>query len=120
MKNVEIKSINKNYLGKKKHNLLSKSKENPKIDDLNKESIFFEPSTELSIDNIISLDEKFEKIQGLDDVNIPAFLNDKAINNNLNKTIKKYYQAKKELASNELAKLYLIDINRLYTEKENI
>ena len=114
-KNKEIKNVNKIYLGKKRINLIDK--ENSKINETNKDSILFETSTELSVDNLITLEEKIENIPGLDDIKIPSFLNDKC--SDIDKKLKNYYKTKKELGSSELAKLYLIDINRLYKKGKN-
>ena len=86
----------------------------------NKDSILFETSTELSYDNGINLEEKSEIIPGLDDINIPSFLNDNIEYKDINKKIKSYYKAKKALGSNELAELYLINVHRLYEEKKKI
>ena len=108
----EIKKNKNLFLGKKIKNPL-KTDENLKLEE-SKDSILFETSTELSIDNSINVDERNEKLPGLDDIKIPSFLNDININSDRNKRIKNYYKIKKELCSNELAKLYLIDIKRLY------
>ena len=118
--NTDLNNIKKIFLGKKTKNAYLKNKESQKIDETNKDSILFETSTELSVDNSINLKEKVENIPGLDDINIPSFFNDKTKNNNVNKKIKIYYKTKKELGSNDLAKLFLIDVNRLYKEKEKM
>ena len=124
----EISSIqyNKSFLGKKIKNTKKflKNENSSKVEEINTNSntnsFFFESSTELSNDNFISLDEKIEsiKIPGLDDINIPSFLNDIENKNEINRKIKNYYKLKKELGSNELAKIYLIDVNRLYKHKK--
>ena len=121
-KNDENKEINNVILGKKrkKPNLIQKDKKSPNSEEINKDSILFETSTELSYENVINLEEKPEIIPGLDDVNIPSFLNDNTEYKDINKKIKNYYKAKKALGSNELAKLYLINVNRLYEEKKKI
>ena len=111
----DIKNVNKMLLGKKRTNLMKK--ESSKVNETNKDSILFETSTELSVDNLITLEEKVENIPGLDDINIPSFLNDKCTD--IDKKIKNYYKTKKELGSNELAKLYLIDISRIYKKGKN-
>ena len=109
------------FLGKKLKNPLIKIKndDNMELEEINKDSILFETSTELSNDNSLNSDEKFGKIPGLDDINIPSFLNDININSDINKKIKNYYKIRKELGSKELTKLFLVDIKRLYKEKEN-
>ena len=116
----EEKRIKTIYIGKKvkKYSKL----EEPKIEDENKDSILFETSTELSMDNLISLEEKIENnslIPGLDDLNVPEFFNDITKYKDINKKIKKYYETKKEIGS-ELAELYLIDVHRIYEEKKKI
>ena len=83
-----------------------------------KGSSSLETSAELSSDNLLSLEEKqdnkFNKIYGFDDIKIPGFLNDCKKNKKIDNAIKSYYKIKEELGSQELTKLYLIDINRLY------
>ena len=113
-KNKDIKIVNKICLGKKRTNL--RDKENSKINETNKDSFLFETSTELSVDNSITLEEKVDNIPGFDDINIPSFLNDKC--SDIDNKLKNYYKTKKELGSNELAKLYLIDISRLYKKNK--
>ena len=116
----EKKRIKKLYIGKK---VKKDSKiEEPKIEDENKDSILFETSTELSMDNLINLEEKIENnslIPGLDDLNVPNFFNDITKYKDINKKIKKYYETKKEIG-NELAELYLIDVHRIYEQKKKI
>ena len=116
----EEKRIKTIYIGKKvkKYSKL----EEPKVEDENKDSILFETSTELSMDNLINLEEKIENnslIPGLDDLNVPEFFNDITKYKDINKKIKKYYETKKEIGS-ELAELYLIDVHRIYEQKKNI
>ena len=116
----EEKRIKTEYIGKKvkKYSKL----EEPKIEDENKDSILFETSTELSMDNLINLEEKIENnslIPGLDDLNVPTFFNDITKYKDINTKIKKYYETKKEIGS-ELAELYLIDVHRIYDLKKNI
>ena len=116
----EEKRIKTIYIGKKvkKYSKL----EEPKIEDENKDSILFETSTELSMDNLINLEEKIENnslIPGLDDLNVPNFFNDITKYKDINKKIKKYYETKKEIG-NELAELYLIDVHRIYEQKKKI
>ena len=120
--NEKKKKLNKLFLCKKtkESKLSEKNKNNKNKEELNKDSFLFETSTEISIDNVINLEEKNFIIQGLDDVKIPSFLNDNSVYNGINKKIKNYYKIRKELGSKELAKLYLIDINRLYEEKKKI
>ena len=121
-KNDESKKINNVLLSKKrkKSNLIQKDNKSPNSEEINKDSILFETSTELSYENVINLEEKPEIIPGLDDINIPSFLNDNNEYNDINKKIKNYYKAKKALGSNELAELYLINVHRLYEEKKKI
>ena len=116
---------NKSFLGKKTKNTKTEtqSEDIPKTEESNKDSFLFETSTELSNGNLINLDEKPENepdIPGFDDIKIPSFFNDIIKYNDINRKIKKYYKFKKELGSNELAKLYLIDVNKLYEEKKKI
>ena len=121
-KNDESKKINNVLLSKKrkKSNLIQKDNKSPNSEEINKDSILFETSTELSYENVINLEEKPEIIPGLDDINIPSFLNDNSEYKDINKKIKNYYKAKKALGSNELAELYLINVHRLYEEKKKI
>ena len=121
-KNDESKKINNVLLSKKrkKSNLIQKDNKSPNSEEINKDSILFETSTELSYENVINLEEKPEIIPGLDDINIPSFLNDNNEYKDINKKIKNYYKAKKALGSNELAELYLINVHRLYEEKKKI
>ena len=121
-KNDESKKINNVLLSKKrkKSNLIQKDNKSPNSEEINKDSILFETSTELSYENVINLEEKPEIIPGLDDINIPSFLNDNTEYNDINKKIKNFYKAKKALGSNELAELYLINVHRLYEEKKKI
>jgi len=119
-KTNEEKRIKKLYIGKKIKN--DSKLEEPKIEDENKDSILFETSTELSMDNLINLEEKLENnslIPGLDDLNVPSFFNDITKYKDINNKIKKYYETKKEIGS-ELAELYLIDVHRIYEEKKKI
>ena len=118
----ESKEISNILLGKKtkKSNLMQKDKKSLNSEEIKKDSILFETSTELSYDNVNNLEEKSELIPGLDDINIPSFLNDNSEYKDINKKIKNYYKAKKSLGSNDLAKLYLIDVHRLFEEKKKI
>jgi len=119
-KTNEEKRIKKLYIGKKIKN--DSKLEEPKTEDENKDSILFETSTELSMDNLINLEEKLENnslIPGLDDLNVPSFFNDITKYKDINNKIKKYYETKKEIGS-ELAELYLIDVHRIYEEKKKI
>ena len=119
-KTNEEKLIKKLYIGKKVKKV--SELEEPKTEDENKDSILFETSTELSMDNLINLEEKIENnsmIPGLDDLNVPTFFNDITKYKDINKKIKKYYETKKEIGS-ELAELYLIDVHRIYEEKKKI
>ena len=127
MKQNNNSFLNNNlFLGKKTKNIKQclSNNEIPKKEDINKDSIIFESSTDLSMDNLINLEEKYEciskKVPGLDDIKIPSFFNDITKYKDIDKKIKNYFKTKKELGSNELAKLYLIDINRLYEEKKKI
>ena len=119
-KTNEEKRIKKLYIGKKVKK--DSELEELKTEDENKDSILFETSTELSMDNLINLEEKIENnllIPGLDDLNVPEFFNDITKYKDINKKIKKYYETKKEIGS-ELAELYLIDVHRIYEEKKKI
>ena len=119
-KTNEEKRIKNLYIGKKVKKV--SELEEPKTEDENKDSILFETSTELSMDNLINLEEKIENnsmIPGLDDLNVPTFFNDITKYKDINKKIKKYYETKKEIGS-ELAELYLIDVHRIYEEKKKI
>ena len=119
-KTNEEKRIKKLYIGKKVKK--DSELEELKTEDENKDSILFETSTELSMDNLINLEEKIENnsmIPGLDDLNVPTFFNDITKYKDINKKIKKYYETKKEIGS-ELAELYLIDVHRIYEEKKKI
>ena len=119
-KTNEEKRIKNLYIGKKVKKV--SELEEPKTEDENKDSILFETSTELSMDNLINLEEKIENnsmIPGLDDLNVPTFFNDITKYKDINKKIKKYYETKKEIGS-ELAELYLIDVHRIYEQKKNI
>ena len=116
---------NLSFLGKKtkineKKIIKKNSKKLTKI--LTNETLF-ESSTEQSFDNQINLLEgpsTLLKIPSLDEVKIPSFLNDITKYDKINKKIKSYYKTKKELNSPEMAKLYLIDIKRLYEERKKI
>ena len=119
MKTEKEKRKNKLFLCKKtKETKLNKANKN--IEDSNKDSILFETSTEISINNIINIEEKNNIILGIDEIKIPSFLNDNPVYYDINKKIKNYYKIKKELGSKELAELFLIDVNRLYEEKKKI
>ena len=119
-KNKPILANKKYLLGKKlKNSLINlESDKNTKSDGAYKDSILFETSTEFSYENSINLDERNGKILDFDNLNIPSFFNDININNDINRKIKNYYRIKKELGSKELSKLFLIDIKRLYKERE--
>ena len=101
-----------------------KNKEKKKNNKKNKkDSLLFETSTDISSSNLISLEEKTDnilKIPSFDDIIIPSFLNDFTKYNVINRKIKNYYKLEKEIGSPELAKLYLIDVKRLYEEKKKI
>ena len=111
------------YLGKKKKPR-RKAEECKKLNPSNKSLSILDTSAELSSENLISLEEKPEsnnknKIIGFDDLTIPPFFNDKKKDENFNKILTNYKKMKAELGSNELAKLYLIDFDRLYEKKKN-
>ena len=59
-------------------------------------------------------------IPNFDDVNIPSFFNDITKYNVINRKIKNYYKLAKEFDSPEMAKIYLIDVKRLYEERDKI
>ena len=116
----EFVEVDRSFLGKKtKKN--RKSEEIYISDEADISSALMDTTAELSFDNHISLEEKSElkgKIPGFDDLKIPAFFNDFKINKDVNNAIKKYNKIKRELGSPELAKLYLIDTNRIYGDKK--
>ena len=122
----DITKINNNFLGKKTKNIKKVFKIKEKNIDKNKiksESSLFETSTDLSSSNILSLEEKSDtnlKIPNFDDVNIPSFFNDITKYNDINRKIKNYYKLAKEFDSPEMAKIYLIDVKRLYEERDKI
>ena len=122
----DIIKINNNFLGKKTKNIKKVFKIKDKNIDKNKiknESSLFETSTDLSSSNILSLEEKSDtnsKIPNFDDVIIPSFLNDITKYKVINRKIKNYYKLVKEFNSPEMAKIYLIDVKRLYEEREKI
>ena len=121
---MELKEESRNeinsLLGKKTKRYI-KEDERSQSQYSEKGSFSLETSAELSTDNLLSLeekqDDKSKKILGFDDIKIPGFLNDCKKNHNVDKAIKNYFKIKKELGSQELTKLYLIDINRLYEIK---
>ena len=122
----DITKINNNFLGKKTKNIKKVFKIKEKNIDKNKiksESSLFETSTDLSSSNILSLEEKSDtnlKIPNFDDVNIPSFFNDITKYNVINRKIKNYYKLAKEFDSPEMANIYLIDVKRLYEERDKI
>ena len=117
---MEIRSdsikTSKSFLGKKtkKSHISKEPIRSPKADN----SSLFETSTELSSNNLLSLEEKTESkgkiIQGFDEIKVPSFLNDLTDNKNVHKAKEKYSIIKAEMGSTELAKLYLIDINKMF------
>ena len=111
------------FLGKKTKNR-RKTEESKDLKPSSKSLSILDTSAELSTENLISLEEKPEsnnksKITGFDDLIIPAFFNDPKSDKNFDKTLANYKKIRAELGSNELAKLYLIDFNRLYEKKKN-
>ena len=111
------------FLGKKTKNR-RKTEESKNLKPSSKSLSILDTSAELSTENLISLEEKPEsdnksKITGFDDLIIPAFFNDPKSDKNFDKTLANYKKIRAELGSNELAKLYLIDFNRLYEKKKN-
>ena len=111
------------YLGKKTKNR-KKPEESQKLKPSSKSLSILDTSAELSTENLISLEEKPDsnnksKITGFDDLTIPPFFNDAKKDEHFNKTLANYKKIKSELGSNELAKLYLIDFDRLYEKKKN-
>jgi len=111
------------FLGKKTKNR-KKTEESKNLKPSSKSLSILDTSAELSTENLISLEEKPEsnnksKITGFDDLIIPAFFNDPKSDKNFDKTLANYKKIRAELGSNELAKLYLIDFNRLYEKKKN-
>ena len=126
----DLKNISNKFLGKKTKNIkkIFKIKEIPINKNKNKnkiktESSLFETSTDLSSSNILSLEEKSDanpKIPYFDDIIIPSFFNDITKYNVINRIIKNYYKLAKQFDSPEMAKIYLIDIKRLYEERDKI
>ena len=111
------------FLGKKTKNR-KKTEESKNLKPSSKSLSILDTSAELSTENLISLEEKPDsdnksKITGFDDLIIPAFFNDPKSDKNFDKTLANYKKIRAELGSNELAKLYLIDFNRLYEKKKN-
>ena len=111
------------FLGKKTKNR-RKTEESKNLKPSSKSLSILDTSAELSTENLISLEEKPDsnnksKITGFDDLIIPAFFNDPKSDKNFDKTLANYKKIRAELGSNELAKLYLIDFNRLYEKKKN-
>ena len=111
------------FLGKKTKNR-RKIEESKNLRPSSKSLSILDTSAELSTENLISLEEKPDsdnksKITGFDDLIIPAFFNDPKSDKNFDKTLANYKKIRAELGSNELAKLYLIDFNRLYEKKKN-
>ena len=111
------------FLGKKTKNR-RKTEESKNLRPSSKSLSILDTSAELSTENLISLEEKPDsdnksKITGFDDLIIPAFFNDPKSDKNFDKTLANYKKIRAELGSNELAKLYLIDFNRLYEKKKN-
>ena len=111
------------FLGKKTKNR-KKTEESKNLKPSSKSLSILDTSAELSTENLISLEEKPDsdnksKITGFDDLIIPAFFNDTKSDKNFDKTLANYKKIRAELGSNELAKLYLIDFNRLYEKKKN-
>ena len=123
---IDSQRISTLYLGKKiknKKKIFKIKKYEKSQKDITKTSNIFELSTDLSSSNILNLEEKSDtiiKYPSLEDVVIPPFLNDITKYNDINRKIKNYYKIEKELGSPELAKLYLIDVKRLYEEKKKI
>jgi hypothetical protein len=116
---AESRKKDNSFLGKKTRKG-DKIEDRYKIYETDNSSQLLDTTAELSSDNIISLEENSEfkkKLPGFDDLKIPSFLNDFKINENVNKAIKKYSKMKDEFGSSEMAKLYLIDITRLYEQK---
>ena len=114
----ESGKINNSFQGNKtKDN--HKFQENIKSDELESSSFIMDTTAE----NHIFGKEKSEfkgKIAGFDDIKIPSFLNDFKINKNVNIDINDYNKMKAEFGSPELAKLYLVDINKLYGSKKKM
>ena len=111
--------IHKVFISKKPINnnkTIKKKKKNKK--SLPKDSIILENSTDLSSNNILSLEEKndtiLKEVPNLDDIVIPSFLNDIP----KSKEIENYYKYQKLFDSPEIAKIYLVDIKRLYEQKK--
>ncbi len=120
----DTKKINYNFLGKKTKYIKKVFKiKGKKKNNNKKDSLLFETSTDISSSNLITFEKKSEnilKIPNFDGINIPSFLNDITKYNAINRQIKNYYKLEKEFDWPELAKLYLIDVKRLYEEKKKI
>ena len=114
--NLESRRNNISFLGKKTRK--SNKDDQYKSYEADNSSQILDISAESSSDNTISLENNREfkkKIPGFDDIKIPSFLNDFTDNVNINNAFKRYSKMKEEFG--ELAKLYLIDINKIYKQK---
>ena len=114
--NIESRRNNVSFLGKKTRK--SNKDAQYKSYKADNSSQFLDIATKSSSDNNISLENNTEfkmKIPGFDDIKIPSFLNDFTDNININNAFKRYSKMKEEFG--ELAKLYLIDINKIYKQK---
>lgn len=112
MKEMKIRRDKPNFIGKKTKRMEKRYKY------FSKDSCSFENDTDLSSHNISKYEEK--KIITLDKLIIPSFFNDITKYDDINREIANYYKAKRELGSQELADLYLIDVKKLYERKRNI
>ena len=104
------------FLGKKTK-YRKKPDEGKKLRPSSKSLSILDTCAELSTENLLSLEEKSVsniKLVGFDDLLIPPFFNDTKSDEKFDKTLANYKKIRAELGSNELAKLYLIDFNRLY------
>ena len=119
----ELGRFHKTFICKKTKNICKSIKKQKTNKNITKDSIIIENSTDLSSNNLISLEERSNTIidiPSLDDILIPSFLNDITKYKKINKEIDKYYQLRKSFESPEMAKVYLIDVKRLYEEKAKI
>ena len=119
---INIHRIHKVFISKKTINNNKSNKKKKKFKKIiPKESLILENSTDLSSNNIISLEEKSDTIlnvPNLDDIVIPSFLNDIPKDNKINKEIENYNKYQKLFDSPEMAEIYLIDKKRLYEQKK--
>ena len=111
---TESKKSDISFLGKKTKKYC-RTNVDYKSEEFDRSLFSMETSAELTSE-VLLFDKKSEskdKIFGFDDIKIPTFLNDIEKDNVTDNIIKNYKKVKEELGSSELAKLYLIDINKI-------